>query len=268
MFRYMLAPLEDYTGPALRKLCFDNGCDLTFSEMTRVEGIIRKNKATLSKIEVKGDTPMQIQLLPGNESQLERYISGFEPFDGFCGFNLNLCCPSKNIVKYGRGGAMVKRIAKTNKLLRVIHDAGYATSIKLTLGLNRLEKTNKVYLHNIIETNADFYVVQAKTSIQKSNVEYDYSVLSECVDTGKEIIANGGIDSITKVDLIKKAGCDGVMLGRSAVLNPAIFNELKGKKVKSLEKLKQDYSILSQKYDEKDKYYTNFLKVIETNRFD
>jgi tRNA-dihydrouridine synthase B len=268
MFRYMLAPVEDYSGPALRKLCFDNGCDATFSEMTRVEGIIRKNKATLSKIEVKDNTPIQIQLLPGNEAQLERYISTFEPFEGFCGFNLNLCCPSKNITKYGRGGAMVKRIAKTNKLLRVIQRDGYATSIKLTLGLNRAEKTNKVYLHNIIETNADFYIVQAKTSIQKSSVEYDYSVLSECVDSGKEIIANGGIDSIAKVDLIKKTGCAGVMIGRSAVLNPAIFNELKGKKIKPLDALKQDYLELAKKYDEKDKYYTNFLKAIKTNRFE
>ena len=163
---------------------------------------------------------------------------------------------------------MVKRIAKTNKLLKIIASAGYPTSIKLTLGLNRLEKTNKVYLHNIIETNADFYVVQAKTSIQKSSVEYDYSVLSECVDTGKEIIANGGIDSIEKVDLLKKTGCDGVMVGRNAVLNPAIFNELKGKKVKSLCELKQDYFKLAKKYNEKDKYYTNFLKAIKTNRFE
>ena len=53
MFKYFLAPLEDYAGPAMRKICFDNGADLTFSEMTRVEGIVRNNKATLSKVEIK-----------------------------------------------------------------------------------------------------------------------------------------------------------------------------------------------------------------------
>ena len=58
------------------------------------------------------------------------------------------------------------------------------------------------------------------------------------------------------------------MVGRNAVLNPAIFNELKGKKVKSLCELKQDYFKLAKKYNEKDKYYTNFLKAIKTNRFE
>jgi len=115
----MLAPLEDYTGPAFRKICFDNGAYLTFTEMTRVEGITRNNKPTLTKIEVKDDTPTQIQLLASNEYQLQKYILNFKPFDGFKGFNLNLCCPSTNITKYGRGAAMVRRVEKTNKFYMI-----------------------------------------------------------------------------------------------------------------------------------------------------
>ena len=204
MFEYMLAPLEDYTCNAFRTLCYQNGADLTFTEMTRVEGIMRNNKATLSKIEIKDATPVQIQLLPGNEEQLEKYISSFISFEGFSGFNLNLCCPSKNITKFGRGGAMVRRVEKTNKLVKIIKDGNYPVSIKLSLGLNNFEKESKVYLQNLIETDADFYIVQAKTSAQKSIEEYDYSVYGECVDTNKKIIANGGIDSVTKVKQLKK----------------------------------------------------------------
>jgi len=263
----MLAPLEDYTGPALRKICFDNGADLTFTEMTRVEGLVRNNKATLLRINICDNTPVQIQLLPSNESQLEKYISHFEPFDGFMGFNLNLCCPSKNITKYGRGGAMVKRIEKTNKLVGIVQKFNFPVSIKLSLGLNEFEKENKVYLQNIKETSADFYVVQAKTSIQKSIEDFDYSVLLDCVESGKEIIANGGIDTIKKVDQMKKIGCKGVMVGRSAILNPAIFNKLKGNKTKSTQVIKEEYLALCQKYAEPEKYYSNFLKVANSGKF-
>jgi tRNA-dihydrouridine synthase B len=263
----MLAPMEDYTGPVFRKLCFDNGCDLTFTEMTRVEGIVRNNKATLSKIEIKDTTPIEIQLLSSNEEQLEKYILGFKPFEGFVGFNLNLCCPSKDITKYGRGGAMVRRVEKTNKLLKIIQKKGYSASIKLSLGLNYLEKQNKVYLQSIKETNADFYVVQTKTSAQKSREDFDYSILDECVDTGKEIIANGNINTIKKVEKMKKIGCKGVMVGRGAVLNPAIFNQLKGNKTKTIKQLTKAYGLLQKQYCEKEKYYSNFLRVIKNGEF-
>ena len=263
----MLAPLEDYTGPALRKICFDNGADLTFTEITRVEGLVRNNKATLSRINIKDNTPVQIQLLPSNESQLEKYISSFEPFDGFMGFNLNLCCPSKNITKYGRGGAMVKRIEKTNKLVGIVQKFNFPVSIKLSLGLNEFEKGNKVYLQNIKETSADFYIVQAKTSIQKSIEDFDYSILPECIDLGKEIIANGGIDTIKRVNQMKKIGCKGVMVGRSAVLDPTIFDKLKGNKTKSIKAIKEEYLELCQKYGEPEKYYSNFLKVASDGKF-
>jgi tRNA-dihydrouridine synthase B len=267
MFKYFLAPLEDYTGSAMRKLCFDNGADLTFSEMTRVEGIVRNNKATLSKIKIKDNTPVQIQLLSSNEEQLKKYIDSFVTFDGFCGFNLNLCCPSKNIVKFGRGSAMVKRVEKTDNLVKIIQKENYPVSIKLSLGLNNFEKENKVYLQNILETTADFYIVQTKTASQKSSEEYDYSILGECVDTGKKIIANGEINTAFKVNQMKKIGCGGVMIGRSAILNPAIFNELKGKKTKSFEILTGEYKLLCEKYGEKEKYFDNFLKAKQTSTF-
>jgi tRNA-dihydrouridine synthase B len=267
MFKYFLAPLEDYAGPAFRKICFDNGADLTFSEMTRVEGPIKNSKPTLSKIEIKDKTPVQLQLLPSNEEQLKKFIKSFVPFEGFKGFNLNLCCPSKNIIKFGRGGAMVKRIEKTQKLVDIISRENYSVSLKLSLGLNNFEKENKVYLKNILETSADFYIVQTKTALQKSNESYDLSIINDCVDTGKKIIANGEINTVKKVGLMKKIGCYGVMIGRSAVLNPTIFNQLKGKKTKSFEILSKEYKEISIKYGEKEKYYSNFLKANQTGSF-
>jgi tRNA-dihydrouridine synthase B len=267
MFKFMLAPLEDYAGPALRKICFDNGAHLTFTEMTRVEGIIRNNQPTLAKIEIKDTTPVQIQLLASNESQLKKFISNFKSFDGFCGFNLNLCCPSTNITKFGRGAAMVKRIEKTNKLVEIIKNKNYSISLKLSLGVNEIEKNNKVYLKSIKNTNADFYIVQTKHAMQKSGEESDHSLLGECVDTKKSIIANGGISCSKQIKELKKIGCSGVMIGRNAIKNPAIFNLLQNKKTKPIDLLTSEYKKLSGVYGENKKYFSNFLKVQKTGKF-
>ena len=103
--------------------------------------------------------------------------------------------------------------------------------------------------------------------MQKSDEQYDYSLLNECVDTGKKIIANGEINTPLKVDQMKKIGCDGVMIGRSAVLNPAIFNQLKGLNTKSSSVIETEYKLLCEKYNEKEKYFTNFLKAKQTGLF-
>jgi len=58
------------------------------------------------------------------------------------------------------------------------------------------------------------------------------------------------------------------MIGRSAILNPAIFNKFKGKDVLLINKIKKNYFDLCQKYEEQDKYYSNFLNALKTQKVD
>ncbi|GAG25683.1 unnamed protein product, partial [marine sediment metagenome] len=109
LFSFMFAPMEGYSDCVLRTLCHTHGADLTFTEMAHVESFLRGNKPALAKIEASDSTPVQIQLLTGREDKLERFVEGFRPFPGFKGFNLNLSCPSMDVIRHGKGAAMVKR---------------------------------------------------------------------------------------------------------------------------------------------------------------
>jgi len=149
LFSFMLAPLEGYSDGVLRTLCHTHGADLTFTEMAHVESFLRGNKPALAKIEAPDSTPVQVQLLTGRDDQLERFVEGFRPFPGFEGFNLNLSCPSRDVIRHGKGAAMVKRAAKTQRLVSIIRGHGYAASVKLRLGTNEYEKRNKLYLNSL-----------------------------------------------------------------------------------------------------------------------
>lgn len=259
MFRFMLAPMEDYTDSAFRALCHKYGADLCFTEVAKIDGLARQNKATLKKIEWKDSVPTQIQILPGKDEMLEKFLQSFQPQKGFQGFNFNFGCPAPEVTKVGRGCAMVKRVTKTNRLIEIVRKYNYPVSIKMRLAENPFEKKVKVYMNLIKGTNPDFFVVHARTGAQSYNDEPDYSVFSECVLAGKEIIANGNIDSIEKVEELKKAGVKGVMIGREAVRNPAIFDLLKGKMVPSIEQLKSEYLVLAEKYDSSERHKKNVL---------
>jgi tRNA-dihydrouridine synthase len=244
----MLAPIEDCTDTALRTLCFNHGADLTFTEFARIDGLAKKNKETWKLIELKNSTPTQIQILPDKVGKLEQFLKIFKPTEGFKGFNLNYGCPDPNVVAAGRGCAMIKDVSKTDKMVELIKRFNYPVSIKMRLGATNLEKSNKVYLDLVKETNPDFFIVHARSGEQNYSIAPDYSVFEELVQTGKDIIANGNIDTISRVNELKQIGVNGVMIGREAVRNPAIFDLLKGKSSPSFESLKLEYTELAKKY--------------------
>ncbi len=267
----MLAPMEGYSDGVLRTLCHTHGADLTFTEMTHVESLLRGNKPALTRITAPDSTPVQIQLLTGREDKLEQLIDGFTPFPGFKGFNLNLCCPSRNVIGHGKGAAMVKRAAKTQRLVAIIQDNGYPASVKLRLGTNEYEKRNRLYLNSLGGVEADLFIVHAKTAAQESSEPEDYSVFPECVEAagGVPVIANGGVDSAEKARALMEMGASGVMIGRAALHDPAVFDALKNELglneprriVPSIGELVTEYDSLHMRLRGNERYRESFLRV-------
>ena len=268
----MLAPLEGYSDGALRTLCHTHGADLTFTEMAHVESLLRGNKQALARIEAPDSTPVQVQLLTGRDDQLERFVEGFTPFPGFEGFNLNLCCPSRDVIRHGKGAAMVKRAAKTQRLVSIIRGHGYAASVKLRLGTNEYEKRNKLYLNCLGGVEADLFIVHAKTAAQESGDPEDYSVFPGCVEAagGVPVIANGGVDSAEKVRALMGMGVAGVMIGRAALCDPAVFDVLKNevgfneprRMVPAMDELVREYDSLHMRLRGDERYRDRFLRVV------
>ena len=272
----MLASLERYSDSVFRTLCFNHGAELTFTEMAHVNSFLNRNRGSLQKIEPKDSTPVQIQLLSSNEGKLDRFLSGFKPFEGFMGFNLNLSCPSKDVIKQGKGAAMVKRATKTAKLVGLIRDHGHPVSVKIRLGLNQYEKDNKLYLNNLGGVDPDFFLVHAKHAGQSSEEPEDDTVYPECVDAarGIPVIANGGIETSEKVQSLMEMGVAGVMMGRPAMRNPAIFDLIKNemglndppRPIPRATDLGQEYKDLFDSIGGDEKYKFRFLKVVGRKR--
>lgn len=259
-FAYMLAPIEDMTSSAFRTLCYKYGADLTFTEMVRIQSLGRNNRTSWERVMAKDDTPTQIQLIGNDEYYLKKFLSKFKPEKGFKGFNLNLGCPAPNFVNHGLGCAMIKRISKTKKIIKIIQDRKYSASIKMRLGLNEFEKEKKVYLNLINAVDADFFVIHARHGQQSYDDPPDFSVFEECVETGKTIIANGSIKTKDQVEFLKNAGVKGVMIGRAAIADPAIFRKLKGVSAPEPAKILKEYAELTEKYNEPFRYQKNILK--------
>jgi tRNA-dihydrouridine synthase B len=273
---FMLASLERYSDSVFRTLSHNHGADLTFTEMAHVESFLRGNRISLEKIRPRDTTPVQIQLLTGSDDKLDRFLSTFSHFDGFKGFNLNLSCPSKDVIRQGKGAAMIKRGAKTARLVTMIRDHGHPVSVKLRLGLNQIEKDKKLYLNNLGKVDPDFFVVHAKHAAQGSGEREDNSVYPECVEAarGIPVIANGGIETPEKARSLIEMGVGGVMMGRPAIGNPGVFDYLKNmlgvnnppRPVPQIDELQREYNDLFEAIGGSEKYRSRFLKAVGKTR--
>jgi tRNA-dihydrouridine synthase B len=259
-FMYMLAPLEDITGNAFRNICHKYGADLTFTELARIDGLARGNESTIRRITLRDSTPTVIQFLGSKEGQFGKFLKDYEPCPGFIGFNLNLGCPSPQVIALGQGSAMVKRISKVKKIMGVFKDFGYRPSIKMRLGLNQYEKERRAYLNLIDAVDPEYFIVHARHAAQRYEEPADFSVYEACVKSGKAIIANGDIKTVEQIDYLKSIGVKGAMIGRKAVIDPCIFNRLKGKACPEQSQVMTEYMALSEKYGEPFKYSKNFSK--------
>jgi tRNA-dihydrouridine synthase len=257
---FMLAPMENITDNAFRELCFRHGADLTFTVMARLSGLAARNGNTESKIELLNGIPAQVQLAAQREDDLKSFLGWFEPAKGFAGIDFNIGCPSPQYVRQGLGCAMMKRLSKLNRLVRMVKNRGYPCSVKMRLGMDLFEKQRKVYLNVIKGVDADFFIVHARHGAEHYGSPPDYSVLPECVATGKDIIANGNIDSAEKVALMRDMGVKGVMIGRAAVRDPGIFGRLKGIEEPDAVALRNEYALLADKYGVASKYRSNVMK--------
>jgi tRNA-dihydrouridine synthase B len=261
-FTYMLAPMEGYTVPAFRTLCYNHGAELTFTEMVRADALAKNNKATMLRANIPDATPTVIQLLAGRLEPLQDYLKTFEPENGFKGFNLNIGCPSPEVVGAGQGCALVKRISKVSTLAKAIKDRGHPVSIKMRLGMNKFEKQKRVFLNLIKSVDADFFIVHARTGIETFENKADWSVFKECAKTRKRIIANGDVRTVRGIKFLKEMGVSGVMVGRAAITNPGIFEVLKNNpRQAKLEQLIKEFVELSQKLKTPEKNTELIMKV-------
>lgn len=226
-FELMLAPMEHRTDAAFRQVCVEKGAGSTFTEMARISALARGNKSSLDKIKIYNGVPTYIQLIGSNEKELDTFLEHFEQEEGFLGFNLNLGCPSPNMIKKGFGCALIKRVNKVKTLVQTIRNHDYPVSIKLRVGMNSSEKEKKVYLKLIREVDADFFIVHARHGKEPYSKPADFDVYEECVKTGKVIVANGDIKNNTQIDFLRSIGVKGAMIGHAALRNPSIFNKLK-----------------------------------------
>ena len=130
--KFILAPLADFTDAPFRRMCFEGGADLCYSEMVSAAALAHGNSPTRHLMEVMpGEGPVACQIFGAREEDVEKAAREIDLIrDRFTELNLNVGCPMQRITRAGAGAKLIEDPEKVYRLLKVMAEN---TSLPITL---------------------------------------------------------------------------------------------------------------------------------------
>ncbi len=143
--------------------------------------------------------------------------------------DLNMGCPAPKIAGNGDGSALMRDPVLAGQIVRATVDAAHVpVSVKFRKGWDAAHE-NAVEFARVCEANgASYLTIHGRTREQMYSGIADRACMAAVKQAVKiPVIANGDVHSAqTALDTLKETGCDGVMIGRGALGNPFVFEEI------------------------------------------
>ena len=226
-----LAPMAGITDHPFRTICKRFGAGLVYTEFVSADGIIRENEKTLNMIKFTNEErPIGVQIFgdqPEVVSKSAKYIcQTFKPDL----IDINYGCPVPKVTKKGAGSAALKDLCIMKDITEAVVESVPDTpvTVKMRAGWNS---------DNIVSTKAGVLLesigikgiaLHGRTTSQLFKGKADWNYIKELKEAVSiPVIGNGDITSYSDYCRMRDyTNCDAVMIGRGALGNPWIFNNI------------------------------------------
>jgi nifR3 family TIM-barrel protein len=227
----VLAPMAGYTDAAFRSVCMEHGAGACYTEVTSAEGIRRDSQKTFQLLEVSGiDHPIAGHIFGKSvEAMVEaaRYIEKLGCFDWI---DINCGCPVRKVVKRGAGAALMKEPEEIGEIVRAVKAAvSLPVTVKTRIGFSPAFPDHLTIAKIVEDAGADMIAVHGRLACNFHQGDADLEKLGEIKQALKiPVIGNGGVVAPEDAaEMVRVSGVDGVMIGRGAVGNPWLFEQIR-----------------------------------------
>jgi nifR3 family TIM-barrel protein len=227
-----LAPMEEVTNAAFRRICKSMGADVLVSEFVSSEALIRDVQKSFDKMAFdETERPFGIQIFGHDENSLVKAAQVAEEQQPDF-IDINWGCPVKKVVAKGAGSAILKDIPKMVACTKaVVNAVRLPVSVKTRLGWDMNDRPIVSAAEQLQDVGIQAITIHGRTRSQIYSGVADWSLIGEVKNNPHmkiPVIGNGDITSGEKAVLFKERyGVDALMIGRAAIGNPWIFKEIK-----------------------------------------
>ena len=226
-----LAPLAGYTNSVFRKMCFDLGAGLTFTEMVSAKGLIYGSEKTKELLAIAdGDGGIKACQIFGCDPEIMERAAKSEDLAPFDLIDINMGCPMPKIYNNGEGSALMNDLPLAGKIISSVKKSGKSVSVKFRIGLSENSIISAEFAKMCEDSGADMICVHGRVRDRIYAGEVNFKAIADAKNAvGIPVIANGGIFSKDDAEkLMEGTGADGVAIARGAMYRPWIFAEISG----------------------------------------
>ncbi|WP_288202241.1 tRNA dihydrouridine synthase DusB [uncultured Porphyromonas sp.] len=227
-----LAPMEDVTDASFRLLAREFGASIVVTEFVNADAIIRSIPSTLRKMVVADEErPVAIQLYGRDATTMAEAAKVAEEASPEL-IDLNFGCPVKKVAGKGAGAGMLRDIPLMLEIIRSVANAvELPVTVKTRLGWDNDHIIIEELAEQIQEAGAQALTIHGRTRSQMYKGEADWEPIARVKQNPNisiPIIGNGDVTSgEIALERFETTGVDAVMVGRGAIGQPWIFEEMR-----------------------------------------
>jgi tRNA-dihydrouridine synthase B len=227
-----LAPMEDVTDIAFRKLCKKYGADMMYTEFVAADALVRSIESTMRKLTIADEErPVGIQIY-GHEIEPMVEAAKIAEQAKPNVIDINFGCPVKKIAHRGAGSGMLRDIPKLVMMTQqIVNAVSLPVTVKTRLGWDEESKHIVDIAERLQDIGIKALTIHGRTRSQMYTGEADWSLIGAVKNNPRmhiPIIGNGDVVSPQRArEYFNRYGVDGVMIGRGSIGRPWIFNEIK-----------------------------------------
>lgn len=229
----LLAPLEDITDSAFRNICRHHGASIVYSEFVSSEALVRAVEKTNRKMAFdESERPIGIQIFGNNPEAMKRAAMLAEQLQPEL-IDINFGCPVRKIAMKGAGAALLQDIPLMIEITReVVKAVKLPVTAKTRLGWDEQSKIIVNVAEQLQDAGISALTIHGRTRAQLYSGIADWTLIGEVKNNPRmsiPVIGNGDVDSAEKAaQMFELFGVDAVMIGRAAIGNPWIFDQVRG----------------------------------------
>ncbi len=205
------------------------GCGLVTMEFISSEAVTRGVEQELAKIPFHDEErPLAIQIY-GSRPQAMAEAARMVEASGAEICDINMGCPAQKIVKGCSGAALLGNLPLAAAIIAVVRRAlTIPLTVKMRSGLRAPDYQDLELARICQEEGVDAVTLHPRTAKQQYRGQAEWQRIALLVnELSIPVIGNGDVtEPEHALQMIEQTGCAGVMVGRAALANPWIFQQI------------------------------------------